>query len=288
MNSEYPVKNHHHHRMNINQHTDLFAVVGFPLKHTMSPVMHNAAFGATGLNAVYLAFETRNLEGFMAGVRAMGIRGLSVTLPHKIDIIPFLDDIHPQAKDIGAVNTIVHDKGRLIGHNTDASGALSALQEVTDLSQKTCLIVGAGGAARAIGFALKDFKCDLFVTNRTPDRGMALAHDLQCAFVSGKQANDIGAHLLIQTTPVGMYPNEKACPLPAEVFKPGMVVMDAIYNPPGTRFLNLAKAKGCKTVSGLRMFLHQGAEQFRLWTGLNAPMDTMKGGDFIFRQTVTQ
>ena len=261
--------------MIIDQHTDLYGVVGYPIGHSLSPIMHNAAFSASGLNAAYMAFETRDLEGCIRGIRALAIKGMSVTIPHKSAVIPLLDEVDGLAGEIGAINTIVNYDGRLVGHNTDASGALRALEEKTELSGKSCLIVGAGGAARAIGFVLKERGVRLTITNRTASRGEELASALKCSFVPLSEVEGIHADLLIQTTPLGMHPLDERCIISAEVLKRGMVVMDIIYNPLETRLLKMAKSCGCVALSGFNMFIYQGAEQFRLWTGINPPLSAM-------------
>ena len=261
--------------MMIDQKTELFGVVGNPIGHSLSPTMHNAAFSARGKNAVYVAFDTGDIDGCIRGIRALGIRGVSVTIPHKSAVIPLLDEVDGLARRIGAVNTVVNDQGRLVGYNTDAKGALKALKEKIELPGKTCLIIGAGGAARAIGFILRDHGAHLSVSNRSAGRGENLALSLGCPFVPLKEAKGIQADLLIQTTPVGMYPHEDQCIIPHDVLKQGMVVMDIIYNPPETRLLKMAKARGCLAIDGLGMFIHQGAEQFRIWTGLEAPLSAM-------------
>jgi len=262
--------------MIIDQKTELYGVVGYPIGHSLSPAMHNAAFSAHGKNALYLAFETRDLEGCIRGIRALGIRGVSVTLPYKSAVIPFLDEADGLAKRIGAVNTVVNDHGRLLGYNTDAIGALTALEEKMELSGKTCLIIGAGGAARALGFMLKDYGVHLSISNRSTGRGEALAGALGCPFVPLEEAKKMQADLLIQTTPIGMHPHEDCCSVSPDVLRQGMVVMDVVYNPPETRLLKTAKACGCLTIDGLGMFIHQGAEQFRLWTDLEAPLSVMR------------
>lgn len=261
--------------MRIDQQTRLYGVVGSPLGHTLSPAMQNAAFEEVGLNAVYLAFETKEIRGCLAGVRALGIKGLSVTIPHKSSVIPFLDRVDGLAEKIGAVNTIVNNRGKMIGYNTDAMGAFKALEEKTDISGKTCLIIGAGGAARAIGYILKENGADIVIGNRTPERGKALAEALGCPFLSLDKLENSEADILIQTTPVGMAPLTDQSPVPEKVFKKGMVVMDIIYHPLETRLLSIAREKGCLTIGGLGMFVHQGAEQFRLWTGLEPPIEVM-------------
>jgi shikimate dehydrogenase len=261
--------------MILDGHTDLYGVVGFPLGQTLSPIMHNTAFEVRGVDAIYLAFETKDVGGCVKGMRALGIKGMSVTIPFKSEILVYLDDVDGMAQKIGAVNTIVNNNGRLIGYNTDALGALKALQDMVDLSGMSCLIVGAGGAARAIGLVLREEGVRLTVVNRSPERGMELASSLQSPFVPLRDLRSIDADILIQTTPVGMYPHTDQCPIPEDLLKGDTVVMDIIYNPMETRMLELARAHGCKTISGLNMFINQGAEQFRLWTGLEPPLKDM-------------
>jgi len=262
--------------MIIDQHTDLYGVLGFPLGQTLSPIMHNTAFEVTGVNAIYLAFETRDIEGCIKGMRTLGIKGMSVTLPHKSSVIPLLDEVDGLAKKIGAVNTIVNKGGHLVGYNTDAIGALKALEKRIELSGKTCLIIGAGGAARAIGFILKENGMEVKVANRSTERGRALAFSLACPFIPLYELENTAADLLIHATPVGMTPYEYQCVILEHMLKKGMAVMDIIYNPLETRLLTMARTRGCLTINGLGMFIHQGAEQFRLWTGIEPPISAMK------------
>jgi len=261
--------------MKIDQHTALYGVTGYPLGHSLSPLMHNAAFECCGVNAVFLAFETHDLEGCIRSVRALGIRGLSVTLPFKSEIIAYLDRLDSLAESIGAVNTVVNREGMLIGYNTDATGALRALSDIVDPRDKRCLILGAGGAARAIGFALKEQGCVLTIANRSRERGEALAQVLDASFVLMDQVKGLETDILIQTTPVGMYPQVEQCPMNPESVR-AEVVMDIIYNPFRTELLKSFKRQGAKTIEGMRMFVCQGAEQFRLWTGLEPPIQTME------------
>ena len=260
----------------MDQHTDIYGVIGHPLTHSLSPTMQNAAFSEKGLNATYLAFETKTLEDALKGMRALGIKGMSVTIPHKSSVIPLLDKVDDLAKRIGAVNTIVNDQGRLAGYNTDALGALEALEEKTEVFGKTCLILGAGGAARAIGYILKEHGVDLTLANRSRGRGEALADFLECAFIPLEKVTDVQVDLLIQTTSVGMRPHDKESIVSSDALNPGTVVMDIVYNPIETKLLSIAKGRGCVTVNGLGMFIRQGAEQFRLWTGLEAPVEAMR------------
>jgi len=261
--------------MKIDQNTALFGVMGSPIGHSLSPVMHNAAFCAEEINAVYVAFESTDVEGCLAGMRALGMRGMSVTIPHKSTVLLLIDEVDSLAEKIGAVNTIVNRDGRLIGYNTDAVGALNALKKHIDPAGKSCFIIGAGGAARAIGFILKDRGANISIANRSTERGETLAGALDCPFFLLDQLADKTTDIVIHTTPVGMVPRTDHCPLPENFLKGGMVVMDIIYNPLETKLLSLAKKKGCLTINGLGMFIQQGAEQFRLWTGRKPPLAVM-------------
>jgi shikimate dehydrogenase len=259
----------------IDQYTEVYGVIGKPVRHSLGPAMHNAAFREKWINAVYLAFEPVDLQDCIRGCRSMGIKGLSVTIPFKSDIIPFLDEADDFALRIGAVNTVVNTGNRLKGYNTDASGALRALEEMTDISNRRAVIIGAGGAARAIGYILKQRGLEVTIANRSVDRGMDLGRSLGCQFIQLDKLSDVRADILINTTPVGMSPNVDISPVTEKAFKEGQVVMDIIYTPLKTRFLAMAEDRGCQTINGLPMFIYQGAEQFRLWTGIEAPLDVM-------------
>lgn len=261
--------------MKIDSKTMLYGLVGYPVGHSLGPIMHNAAFSETGINAVYLAFGTQDIQGCLNGMKAIGIKGLSVTIPHKTAVIPLLDEVDQLAEKIGAVNTVVNKNDRLIGYNTDAIGAYRALEEEIDPKGKRYIIIGAGGAARAIGFILKENGLDLSLANRSVERGKVLAHDLGCPFIPLSMLEETSPDVLIHTTSVGMAPDSDQCVVSEQVLKQGMVVMDIVYNPLETKLLAMAKAKGCLTINGLGMFIHQGVEQFKLWTGLEAPKDIM-------------
>ena len=261
--------------MIVDQHTQLYGVVGNPIGHSLSPAMHNAAFSYTGVNAVYLAFETRDIKACLKGMKGLGIKGMSVTIPYKSDVIPLLDEIDDLAGRIGAVNSIVNRDGRLVGYNTDAVGALKALEEKTELPGKSCIMIGAGGAARAIGYILREKGVELTVANRSIERGESLCKALGCRLINLEGLVGETADILINTTPIGMAPGTELCPVPEQVLKGGMVVMDIVYNPLETRLLAMARSRGCLTVSGLVMFIYQGAEQFRIWTGLEPPIKAM-------------
>lgn len=259
----------------MDQYTELYGVLGYPVRHSLSPAMHNAAFESAGLNAVYLAFETRDLKGALQGMKALDLKGLSVTIPHKTDIIPLLDEVDDLALKIGAVNTVVNRDGRLIGYNTDSQGALKSLETETSVAGQNCLVIGAGGAARAIGVILKEKGAKLTIANRSLERGEALARELNCPFSPMDKLDEHTAQILVQTTPVGMYPNVNQSPVPDQTLKSGMIVMDIIYNPWETKLLQTAKEKGCHIINGIGMFVYQGVEQFRLWTGLEPPTEIM-------------
>ena len=254
----------------------IYGVLGNPIGHSLSPAMHNAAFEAKGVGARYVAFQSSDLKGSIIGMRALGICGMSVTIPFKTAVMPHLDRLDPLAAEIGAVNTILNDDGRLTGYNTDGAGAMKALETVMDPMGKRCLLVGAGGAARGIGFMARERGMTLLVANRSRERGRELAGFLESTFIPLEEIGEVEADVLIQTTPVGMFPNEKASPVPDSVLQKGMVVMDAIYNPLETKLLKTAKDSGCRIIGGLEMFIHQGGEQFRLWTGLKPPLNVMR------------
>ena len=260
----------------IDQNTKLYGVLGNPVRHSLSPMMHNTAFQESGINAVYLAFESDEIKSAIQGMKALDIKGMSITIPYKSSVIPLLDEVDPLAKDIGAVNTVVNVDKKLTGYNTDAAGAIRALEDTTPVSGKNCLIVGAGGAARAIGYILKKNNVNLIITNRTEKRGHELSEALDSRFIKPDQLKDIDADILINTTPAGMSPDTDLCPVPEEALKQGMTVMDIIYNPARTKLLKTALDRGCKIINGLGMFIYQGAEQFKLWTGQEAPVELMR------------
>jgi shikimate dehydrogenase len=238
--------------------------------------MHNSAFNFYGYNGIYLPFEITDIAAGIAAVRTLGIKGLSVTLPHKVTVMDYLDEVDTMADRIGAVNTIVNSDGVLSGHNTDVLGALEALYEKTAIKDKDVVIIGAGGAARAIGHGIIDNGGRVTVVNRSIDKGEKLAARLNAAFLPLAEAQKASCDIMINTTSVGMQPDNQSTPIPKSVFYKDMTVMDIIYTPLKTRFLKKAEAAGCKTINGLPMFIHQGAYQFKLWTGLEAPLETMR------------
>ena len=277
--------------MNIDTQTKFCGVIGNPVGHSLSPAIHNEAFRTLGLNFVYLAWQVEAIGDALKGLRALGnFRGASVTIPHKVAAIPFLDDVEETAQRIGAINTIVSDNGRLTGYNTDATGALRALREGgVDLKGQNVTLIGSGGAARAIAFALTADSSLAKLTVLGIDDGerTSLAKELRSQAASPVEDFHLDesslrkilsdTNVLIHSTPVGMSPKVDASCVPASLLHSDLTVMDIVYNPLETKLLKDAKAVGCKTIPGLEMFLHQAIAQFELWTNQKAPVDTMRG-----------
>lgn len=284
----------------INGHTQVCGILGYPIGHSFSPAMHNAAFHALGLDFVYVPFSVppNRLSMAVEAVRALGLVGVNVTIPHKQAVVPFLDEISEEARLIGAVNTIVHKDGRLLGDNTDGKGFLRALQEQTGFhaAGKTVLILGAGGAARAVAVRLALSGVGrIFLANRSKERAEVLAALLRentgvVAAVVPWPGHEDGAtvaatdilpvaDLLVQTTPVGMSSQRDALvSLPLSAFAPGQVVCDLIYNPAETLFMKRAAQSGAIVLNGIGMLLYQGVLSFQMWTGKTAPVEVMREG----------
>lgn len=262
--------------MTINGASELYGIIGDPVSHSLSPAMHNAAFAELGLNKVYVPLPTKNVKDALIGLKALGFKGVSVTIPHKQEVIPHLDSIDPVAKKIGAVNTLLFKDNCIYGANTDWLGANRALEEKTKLRGKKVLLLGAGGSARALGFGLLEAGAEVCIANRTADKGKLLADLLQCSYTALPNLENSNADILINTTSVGMTPNTDATPFPQEGLKHFSVVMDIVYAPQKTRLLREAEEKGCQIINGLAMLLFQGAAQFELWTGHQAPIDVMR------------
>jgi shikimate dehydrogenase len=239
--------------------------------------MHLAAYRALGLAFTYVPFRVTDLAGAITGVRALGIRGCGVSMPYKQEVIGLLDALDPLAARIGAVNTIVNDGGRLTGHNTDAVGAVRALEEVRPAAAARVLLLGAGGAARAIAHALVSRGAKLTITNRNLEKGRALAES------AGAEAAERGEALarasaydiIVNATSKGMMEVDPASPLPEEALRAGQVVMDIVYKPIATELLRAARRRGAITIHGGRMLLYQAAAQFELYTSARAPVAEM-------------
>lgn len=266
--------------MTINGQTTLYGIIGNPVSHSLSPAMHNAAFAELGENRVYLPFPLQDLEAGIVGLKALGVKGVSVTIPYKEAVIPLLDEIEDVAGQIGAVNTIdildVGGKKRLYGSNTDWLGANRALSEKMSLQGAQVVLLGAGGSARAIGFGVQQQGAQLVLCSRTESRGRALAADLGCLWHPLDDAESLHGDVLVNATSVGMQPDIQVSPVSNDILPRFQVVMDIVYAPLTTRLLREAKAAGCQVINGLEMLLYQGVAQFELWTGKTAPVELMR------------
>jgi len=277
--------------LDISGKTRVCALIGDPVEHSMSPVMHNAAFRELGLDFVYVAFRVQkeNVTRAIGGMRAFNLRGLNVTIPHKVAVIPLLDELDPLAEKIGAVNTIVNNDGVLKGYNTDAGGFLHALlAQGIEPERKNIVIIGAGGVSRAASFVLADRNANITILNRIEELNWAveLADHITQTFGKKVDALELNpenlkkvsakADVLVNATSVGMSPKISETPVNAGLLRPGLVVYDIVYNPIETRLLKEAAAAGAKIISGLDMFVGQGALAFELWTGQKAPVELMK------------
>lgn len=258
--------------------TVLHAVFGHPVGHSLSPSMHNRAFAELGLNCVYFAFDVTDIGAAMQAVRTLSVRGASVTIPHKLAVMEHLDEVDETARKMGAVNTVINDGGRLYGKNTDGLGAIMALEEKISLAGKSLLLLGSGGAARAVAHAAKTAGAKVSIAHRPEDAKEAetLAGEVDAKVLLLSEASGEPCDVAVNATPLGMAPKVDATPVRGDFFRPGMVVMDVVYNPLETRFLREARAAGCETVDGAAMFVYQGAAQFELWTGRKAPYELMR------------
>jgi shikimate dehydrogenase len=275
----------------IDAKTRVCILMGDPVEHSFSPLIHNAAFKEAGLNLVYVAFPVKenNLEAAIQGISAFTIRGASITIPHKVAATKYVDWLDPVAEKIGSINTIVNENGNLKGYNSDGMGALKALQEHgVDLEGKCVLILGSGGAARGIAFtlAMNTQLKKLCVLGILPDELSTLIDNLRSvtkAQVVGEILNEetlekqiLTSGIVINCTPLGMYPKVQESPVPKDFLRKGMVVFDVVYNPLQTKLLRDAKSMGCDTISGIEMFINQAVVQFELWTGVKAPEEIMR------------
>lgn len=281
-----------HHAGLITGKTKLLGVMGYPVEHSFSPVMYNTAFMHMGLDWVYLPFLVRpeDLSTALTGLRALSVSGVNLTIPHKETSLKYIDVLTPEASLIGAVNILRREKDDLVGHNTDGTGFLQSLAQEANFNPKgkKVVVLGAGGAARAVALTLaRHGAARMIIANRTPARSAQLALEIEKK--TGVKAQGIGlepralitavpgADLVIQASPVGMHPDNTAPPwFKPEWLSPSTLVCDLIYRPRPTRFLQLAAGKGCRTLDGLGMLLYQGVQGFTWWTGLTAPVNIMR------------
>lgn len=268
MQSVYRVERH-------NRRTQLYGIIGNPVGHSLSPLMHNTAFAYRRVNAVFVPFLVRDLADFMKSVRPLRISGLSVTLPHKQSILRYLDECDPLASEIGAVNTVVSRAGKLHGYNTDHLGVMQSLGRAIKLEGARVLVFGVGGAGRTVGFAAARAGAQVFFCARRPEAARSAALDFGAEAVDRKDLREMEFDAIVNATPIGMLPHLDASPLEPAELRCGLV-FDLIYRPLRTRLLRLAERRGIPTLSGVEMFVAQGVAQWELWTGEKAPVKAMR------------
>jgi shikimate dehydrogenase len=256
--------------------TAVYCILGNPVAHSMSPLMHNTAFKRLGLNAVYVPFQVENLANAVSGLSALGIKGASVTIPFKETIMQFIDEIDDTARKIGAVNTLLCHRTGIAGTNTDWVGAHRSLEPLLAIKGHTFVVIGAGGAARAVLFCIMSHGGSAIVVNRTENKGRALAAEFHAGFAPLVDIDRVDGDCLINTTPIGMHPKDTQMPVPKGVLARYRAVADVIYHPLKTMLVKEAEAAGCRVATGLDMFVYQGASQFEMWTGKQAPIEAMK------------
>ncbi|MHC4713776.1 MAG: shikimate dehydrogenase [Planctomycetota bacterium] len=259
--------------------SEVFGVVGNPIGHSVSPHIHNAAFRASSINAVYVPFEVEDFDAFIGGVKCLSPRGFSVTVPHKESAFRAAGAMDDVTRRIGSLNTLKFDGASISGTNTDWQAAVksvrAAMPRGETLAGKQVLLLGAGGAARAIAYGFAHEGAEVTIANRTLERGRSLASQLGCKNVPWEERSQVEYDVLINSTSLGMYPSIRSTPFPREALKPGKVVFDAVYNPRVTRLLGEARAADCVTVDGLSMLVRQAAAQYEFWFGEKAPLDEM-------------
>ena len=274
----------------IGAKTKLCAVIGNPIGHSLSPAIHNAAFRALGLDFVYTAFRVEDAGAALAGMRPLeNFRGLSITIPHKIEAMKHVDEVPDIDRKIGCINTAINENGRLLGFGTDGPGAIKALEDAgVSLAGRRVLMLGAGGAARAVAFTLagRTAIAELTLLDIDENYLRPLAGDLRAGTEKPIAAEKLdeasvrtgieSADIVIQCTPVGMHPKEDASLVPAGLLRPGLVVFDIVYNPLKTKLLKEAEARGCTIIPGVEMFVNQAVLQFERFTGVDAPVEVMR------------
>ena len=274
----------------ISSRTRLCAVIGNPVEHSLSPAIHNAAFAELGLDFVYVAFRVEDAAAALAGMRALeNFRGMSVTIPHKTEIMKYVDEIPEVDRRIGSINTVISEGGRLRGFGTDGPGALRALGGAgVDIDGKSVLMLGAGGASRAIAFTLAEQAAPAGITildidgkvldGLAADLRKGTGRNIESALMSPGSLAAVmeKADLIVNCTPVGMHPNTTDSPVPAELLRSGQAIFDIVYTPLETRLLHEARERGLQTVSGVDMFIYQAVLQFEQFTGAEAPEEVMR------------
>lgn len=265
--------------MKITARTQICGIIGDPVDHSLSPVIHNTAFEALGLDFLYLAFPVKDIEAAIKGVRALGLRGINVTVPHKQAVIQFLDEVDDEAQAIGAVNTIVNERGKLKGYNTDAPGFMAALTKISrDIKVKHIVVLGAGGAARAALYRLVRAGARVTVLNRTREQAELLVKELggEAGSIDSLTMAIANSDIVVNATSVGLHGVNESL-VPKEILRKGLVVFDLVYHANGTQLIRDAMIAECVTIPGTELLLEQAYLAFKLFTGHDAPVEVMKG-----------
>ncbi|MBN2401661.1 MAG: shikimate dehydrogenase [Spirochaetes bacterium] len=271
--------------ISISAATELYCIFGNPVKHSLSPVMQNAAFRKLGIEAQFTAFEVNNIRNAISAMKALNIRGASVTIPFKIQAMKYVDKVDPLAREIGSINTLCNNNGKIHGYNTDGIGALEALvKNDVKIKGSHVLLLGNGGSARAIAFTLLKEGANIIIAGRNIKKIINLVNDLK------KKNNNIyyilinkidkdymnKIDIIINTTPIGMKPNTDKMPIEPDLIQKKHTIFDIVYSPHMTKLLKTGKRKGCKVIHGIEMLVNQGAKQFEIWTGKKAPVAIMQ------------
>ena len=275
-----------YHYDRIDSETAVYGVIGDPVGHSLSPLVHNSAFRRADINAVYVPFRVarEHLMQYLDDARKLGVRGLSVTIPHKELVLPRLTKSDAATQGIGAANTIIFDGKQVLGYNTDHQAAMDSLEQALNpdapgdvsFAKTTALVLGAGGAAKAIAYGLKQRGAEVIIAGRTAARAEQLAKRLDCKVIDWTARYSFSPEILVNCTPVGMHPNVDATPYDKHHLKPSMVVFDTVYNPENTLLVKDARSQSCTVVNGVEMFVRQACLQFKLFTDLEAPADLMR------------
>ncbi len=261
--------------MNVKGSTEVYGVIGYPVRHSLSPVFQNAAFSHLGIDGIYVPFEIKpeDLEKAVEGFRVIGVKGLNVTIPHKEKVTGLADVVSEDVKRIGAANTLKFSDRGLEAYNTDWLGFLRALKEITDPKGKRVLVFGAGGASRAVIYALKKADSEVFVWNRTKEKAEKVSKEFGVSVVEDLTDGVRSAEILVNTTSVGLKEDDEPL-FDYSLIREDQVVVDLIYRE--TKLISVAKEKGCLHQTGFPMLVYQGAESFKIWTGCEPPLKVMK------------
>ncbi len=277
-----------YHYDRIHNDTEVFGVIADPVGHSLSPVIHNAAFRQCAMNRVYVPFlvPPEDLPAFLTDAPRLGIKGLSVTIPHKEAVLKLITEMDSSARAVGAANTVIYDQGEAVAYNTDYSAAIESLEAAmkdtmteskqSPVSGKSALVLGAGGAAKAVAKALHDRGAEVVICNRTSDRAQKLAEQIGCGATDWGDRYGVDPDILVNCTPLGMHPEVDNTPYEKHSLKPALVVFDTVYNPENTRLIKEARDQSCTVVTGVEMFIRQAGLQFKLFTGREPPVANMR------------